>query len=141
MKFPPDYTIKLKDGGEVPLLFIYWAFVTYGKRIGAEYEDLAAGCFPKPDGTPGPTLRKNKMQDILLIGAECYCKFNNIEFLHNPELDPYVWMDNLTWDQIQDVNKIFTNNICRISLDELMDKAEEQGEEQSTETAEGEKKS
>lgn len=116
-----DYTLKLKGGGEVPLLYNTWAYKTYSQRKGVEYEALAEGLGPKEDGSMGDTLKAKNFPDILLIGAETYCKYNNIPFTYN-DLDACLWMDELPWMtsiELQGIIKVFVSKLLNVDLSAL----------------------
>ncbi len=121
MIYSPDYTLKLKDGKEIPLLFNTWAFRTYSSRKGIEYEELAEGCAPKADGSSGETLKTKNFPDILLIGAETYCKYNSIPLTYT-DLDACVWMDELPWttsEVLKEVIIVFVSKLFNIDPDKV----------------------
>jgi len=116
--FIADYTLKLKEGKEIPLLFNTWAFKTYSARKGVEYEELAEGCSTKEDGTMGDTLKTKNFPDMLLMGAETFCKYNNLTFAYS-DLDACNWMDELPWrtsKELQEILTIFVSKLLNIDL-------------------------
>ncbi len=121
-----DYTLKLKNGTEIPLLYNTWAFKTYSERKGIEYEDLANGCMTKEDGSLGETLRTKNLPGILLIGAEAYTKYNNQAFTYT-DLDACLWMDDFSWinsPELAEVLKYFTAKLWNIDPDKVEVEAE-----------------
>jgi hypothetical protein len=133
MKFTPDYTLTLKSGEQIPLLYNTWAFRTYSARKGIEYEDLVAGCFPQRNEQgeaigAGETLKTNNLPDLLLIGAECYAKYNNAAFTYN-DLDACLWMDDLGGlysSELAELAKIFVGKLLNIDTSNLQTEAKQE---------------
>lgn len=144
MKFTPDYTLELKNGSKIPLLYNTWAFRTYSGRKGIEYEELVTGCFPQRNEKgeaigAGETLKTNNLPDILLAGAEAYCKYNNLPFTYC-DLDACLWMDDLGGlysSELAELAKIFVGKLLNIDVNNLESKPVE--EEQPKKKAKGAK--
>lgn len=119
--YQADYILKLNNDKEIHLLFNTWAFRNYSLRKGVDYEELANGCMLKEDGRPGETLKANNIPGILLIGAEAFCKYNNIPFTYT-DLDADGWCDEfhpLTSPELRQVALVFASKLLNISLADL----------------------
>lgn len=137
MVHTPDYTIELKDGRKIPLLFHTWMFLRYSELKGLEYEDL----FRKIQNTipqegkkvEGAKFSSLELPDIMLLAHQCYCKYNNLE-CNATDLDAAQWMHDMggLFGGLQDNTKIFTLFVARLlNVDDSLlstEKVEKEGQ-------------
>lgn len=120
MVYTPDYTIELKDGRKIPLLFHTWMFLRYSELKGLEYEDLfrkIQNTIPQEKGqkAEGAKFSSLELPDIMLLAHQCYCKYNNLECTAT-DLDAAEWLHEMggLFGGIQDNTKIFTLFVARL---------------------------
>jgi len=130
MRYTPDYTIEFQAEGKlekVSLLFCSWTFHTFCKKIGIEmgelYMRIASGELFKPDNYP----------PMLLAAAEAFHKMNGFKSPHNPEIDPFVWIDEIGGylsPTCAHIYKIFVARLTNKSVEELDVEIQKKQEEQ-----------
>jgi len=128
MKYPADYTIKLKSGVEIPLLFNFYGNKKLSEQWGIEYDVMAQGCMNKDDGSLGDTIKINNLPDILLSGHKTWCRFNEVECTAT-ELEACLWMDELPWrtsKELEAILRIFSSHLLVVDLNDVSVKPTEQ---------------
>lgn len=129
MNFLPDYKIKLKNGGEIPLLFNQKAFETFTDSLEIEFEDLYDQI------RLGKTFKSKNLPNILLAGAIAFCFSNKLECSYTIA-DAYNWVEDfgrvITEPNVYELSKIFIANLLRVdkkTFNLVLEKITEEKEE------------
>ena len=91
MTYTADYTLTLKDGKKIELLFNSYAYRRYSERKGFELDELLGKI--NQMFTKGRAVSINDIPELLLAGHESYCKYNNLAFTAT-DLDAMQWVDD-----------------------------------------------
>ena len=139
MRFLPDYTIQLKDGSKIELLFNSFMFRSYSYRKGIELEDLFVGI------QTGGAFKAKDLPDLLLTAAETFCKYNDAPCPYT-DLDACVWLDEIggfNSVKLVELYKIFVSKLVNVDqkqFDVLWNKVISGAEKSESKPANGKKK-